>query len=112
MLADCQEEVAEFVAAATLLEDKLLCATLQFPYFDKSKFASPAKFLERLEAFLADWPGEVALAVEVRNKNYLTPQLADCLRARGAALVLIDQAWMSSPLQVLDQLDPITGPFA
>jgi uncharacterized protein YecE (DUF72 family) len=112
MLADCQKEVDEFVAAATLLEDKLVCATLQFPYFNKSKFASPAKFLERLEAFLADWPEEVALAVEVRNKNYLTPQLADCLRARGAVLVLTDQVWMPSPLQVLDQFDPITGPFA
>jgi uncharacterized protein YecE (DUF72 family) len=112
VLLDCRKEVAEFLAAARLLGEKLLCCVLQFGYFNRAAFSSPTLFFTRLAAFLADWPEDVPVAVEVRNKNYLTAQLAQCVRPRGAVLVLPDQAWMPSPLKVLEQLDPVTGPFA
>jgi uncharacterized protein YecE (DUF72 family) len=50
--------------------------------------------------------------VEVRNKGWVTPQLADCLRRHRAVWVLTDQSWMPSPLAVLRKVDPVTGPFA
>jgi uncharacterized protein YecE (DUF72 family) len=112
VLLDCQKELNDFLTAARLLEDKLLCCVLQFGYFNRSAFSSPDKFLARLQPFLADWPADVPVAVEVRNKNYLTPRLADALRDRRVVLVLADQAWMPTPLQVLDQLDPVTGPIS
>jgi uncharacterized protein YecE (DUF72 family) len=112
VLQDCDEEVEGFAAAAKLLGRKLLCATLQFGYFNRQAFANQAAFLKRLEPFLARWPKDVPLAVEVRNKNWMNDQLGQCLRDHGAVWVLTDQAWMPSPLEVVDKIDPITGPFS
>src|SRR5262249_50622552 len=50
--------------------------------------------------------------VEVRNKGWMTPRLAECLRSHRAVWVLPDQAWMPSPLSVVRQLDAVTGPFS
>ena len=112
VLVDYRAEVGTFLAAARLLGDKLLCCVLQFGYFNKKAFLNLDAFLARLEPFLDAWPRDVPLAVEVRNKTWLTPKLADCLRARQAVLVLPDQAWMPSPLEAVRTLDAVTGPFA
>ena len=68
-------------------------------------------FLDRPEPFLAAWPSDVLVAVEVRNQTWMAPELADCLRRHGAVWVLPDQAWMPSPLSVVERLDVVTGPF-
>ena len=112
MLADCHDDVSAFVAAALVLREKLLCCTLQFGYFNKAKFATLDAFLERLEPFLEAWPDDVALAIEVRNKNWMVKALADWLRRHKAVWVLPDQAWMPSPLSAVQCLDAVTGPFA
>jgi uncharacterized protein YecE (DUF72 family) len=69
-------------------------------------------FLDRLDPFLAAWPPDVPLAVEVRNKAWKTAALGDCLRRHNAVWVLPDQAWMPGPLSVVERLDVVTGPFA
>jgi uncharacterized protein YecE (DUF72 family) len=112
VLLDCGAEVDSFLGAARVLGGKLLCCTLQLSYFNKAKFPSLAAFLDRLEPFLAAWPADVPLAVEVRNKAWMTPALGDCLRRHSAVWVLPDQAWMPSPLSVVRRLDAVTGPFA
>ena len=114
VLLDCQGEVEAFLSAARLLGDKLLCCCLQFAYFNRGKFSSLNAFMDRLEPFLAAWPADVPLAVEVRNKTWIAPALADCLRRHGAVWVLPDQVWMPSPLSLVRRtdLDVVTGPFA
>jgi hypothetical protein len=62
----------------------LLCCCLQFGYFNRGKFASLGAFLDRLEPFLAGWPADVPMAVEVRNKTWVAPALADCLLRHNA----------------------------
>ena len=79
---------------------------------NRSAFSSLGKFLERLDPFLADWPDDVPVAVEVRNKNWLVPELFDCLRRHRAAHVLADQVWMPAPLSLVQKTDVVTGPFA
>jgi uncharacterized protein YecE (DUF72 family) len=111
LLADCESDVAAFVSAVRVLADELLCCCLQFGYFNKVAFASLEDFLERLQPLLAAWPDDVPVAVEVRNKNWLTEQFTDCLRSHRAAWVLSDQAWMPSPLYVVQRFDGATGPF-
>jgi uncharacterized protein YecE (DUF72 family) len=71
-------------------------------------------FLDRLEPFLAEWPADVPLAIEVCNKVWMTAALAGCLRRHGAIWVLPDQVWMPSPLSLVlrPDLDVVTGPFA
>jgi hypothetical protein len=54
VLVDCAGEVEEFVSAARLLGDKLLCCTLQFGYFNRQAFAGPDEFVERLDSFLGE----------------------------------------------------------
>jgi uncharacterized protein YecE (DUF72 family) len=112
VLLDCQGEVEAFLAAARLLGDKLLCCCLQFGYFNRGKFASLGAFLDRLDQFVATWPADVPVAVEVRNKASMTAALGDCLRRHKAVWVLPDQVWMPSPLSVVERLDVVTGPFA
>lgn len=112
VLRDCQRERDTFLAAARLLEDKLLCCLLQFGYFNKAAFAGCDAFLERLDPFLADWPKDVPVAVEIRNKGWMTSALIDCLRAHGAVWALADQAWVPSPLSLVKQFDVVTGPLA
>jgi len=112
MLRDCSEERDGFLAAARLLGEKLHSVCLQFGYFNKQKFPSLNAFLKVLDPFLADWPDDVPAAVEIRNKNWLTPAFADCLRRHNAALVLVQQSWMPTPGDVMKKLDVFTGPFA
>jgi uncharacterized protein YecE (DUF72 family) len=38
VLLNCQHEMDPLLSAVRLLEDKLLCCLLQFPYFNKSAF--------------------------------------------------------------------------
>jgi uncharacterized protein YecE (DUF72 family) len=111
VLRECAAEVDRFLDAVRLLGPKLLCCLLQFGYFNRAKFHKLSVFLERLDPFLAAWPRDVPVAVEVRNKTWMTPELTDCLRAHGAVLVLPDQAWMPSPLSVIQKMDVVTGPF-
>ena len=104
-LLDCGQGVDSFLAAARLLGEKLLCCCLQFAYLNRGKFASLNAFLDRLGPFLAAWPADVAVAVEVRNKTWMTPALADCLRRHNAVCVLPDQVWMPSPLSLVQRPD-------
>lgn len=112
VLEDCDAEVEAFVSVARLLGGKLRCCVLQFGYLNKSKFADLGDFLDRIGPFLNTWPADVPVAVEVRNRAWMTARLADCLRAHNAVWVLPDQAWMPEPLDVVGRLDAVTGPFA
>jgi uncharacterized protein YecE (DUF72 family) len=112
LLLDCREEVRAFLTAARVLEQKLRCCVLQFGYFNQKAFAGLDAFLDRLGPFLDAWPKDVPLAVEVRNKAWMTAKLGDFLRSHGVVWVLTDQAWMPSPLKIVRQIDALTGPFA
>jgi uncharacterized protein YecE (DUF72 family) len=112
VLQDCQEELEGFLAMARILGDKLLCCLLQFGYFNRSAFSSLDRFLERLDPFLAAWPKDVPVAVEIRNKNWATAKFTECLRRHQTVWALTDQAWMPSPLHLIQTLDAVTAPFA
>lgn len=112
VLANCQDDVASFLGAARRLGDKLLSCLLQFPYFNRTRFRSLEEFLARLEPFLCEWPPDVPLAVEVRNRAWMKRPLADLLRRHRAVLVLPDQAWMPPLAEVLKSFDVVTGAFA
>jgi uncharacterized protein YecE (DUF72 family) len=112
VLLGCEADRDAFLKAAQLLGDKLHCCLLQFGYFNKSTFAEQGEFLTRLNAFLTEWPSGVPLCVEVRNKSWMNARLAEVLRKHEVVWVLPDQAWMPSPLDVVEKLDAVTGPFA
>ena len=111
ILLNCAKEVDAFIASARVLEKKLKCCLLQFGYFNKKAFATLDPFLERLDPFLQEWPKDVPLAVEIRNKNWMVPAFLECLRKHNASWALIDQAWVPSPLSLLKKMDVFTGPI-
>ena len=112
MLRDCDAERDEFIEVARLLGNKLHSVCLQFGYFNKTKFANLEAFLNVLDPFLANWPDDIPVAVEIRNKYWLGEKFLGCLRQHRAATVLVQQSWMPSPGEVLKKLDPLTGPFS
>jgi uncharacterized protein YecE (DUF72 family) len=76
-------------------------------------FTGSARFFQRLDAFIKKLPSVgYKFAVEVRNRDWLEPQLADLLREYNVALVLQDQSWMPRLGVLLDKFDPITANFA
>jgi len=112
MLAGCEEELAEFLGTISLLGEKLGPLLLQFPWFPGTAFLQLDDFLARLLPFLDRLPTGYRFAVEVRNKDWLGPKLADALRERRVALALIDQSWMPRPAEWFERCDPITADFA
>ncbi|MCI0340293.1 MAG: DUF72 domain-containing protein [Planctomycetales bacterium] len=106
------DETGKFLDAMTQLGPKCGPLVLQFPYFNGSAFAGPEPFLERLDAYLGKLPPGFPYGVEVRNKGWIGEPLLGILRARRAALVLVDLAYMPHPADVADALDPVTADFA
>jgi rubrerythrin len=71
-------------------------------YFDqnaRSISESTAEHVAELFRMLAVGEKEHKFAVEIRNKDWLVPKLADVLREHGVALTLIDQGWMPRPCE-------------
>lgn len=93
------------------LGEKLGPCYFQFGKFDRSAFRSPGDFLARLIPFLKKLPKEHKFAVEIRNKVWLLPKLADLLREHGVALPFMDQGEMPRPWELKDKFDLITSDF-
>ena len=104
-------DLDRFLQAMRLLGDKCGPLVLQFPYFNKQAFSSAAPFLSRLDAFLAELPGDFRYAVEVRNKSWIGQPLLDLLQARRVALVLVDLLYMPHPAELAEKLDLLTTDF-
>jgi uncharacterized protein YecE (DUF72 family) len=112
LLPDTYAERDEFLAVMSRLGPRLGPLVLQFPSFGKDSFASAAPFLERLDRFLGDLPRQLARAVEIRNAEWIGPELATVCRAHGAALVLVDLVRMPLGDDVEKIIDPVTADFA
>ncbi len=109
ILRDCDEDLKHFLETMDLMGDKLGPLLFQFGYFNKTAFKSGREFLLRLEPFLKKLPKGYRFAVEIRNKQWLTAEFFDLLRAHKIAYALIDQAWMLRVSEVFDKFDPITA---
>jgi uncharacterized protein YecE (DUF72 family) len=110
-LEGCREELAEFLRVMERLEDKLGPLLLQFRYFRKAELPDPGPFLDRLERFLPLLPRGRRFAVEVRNKSFLTPRLAEILTRHGVALAFIDHPWFPPIGQLAGRPELLTADF-
>ena len=110
LVSDATErETARFLEVMSRLGDRLGVLLLQFPYFGKKAFASPAEFLERLDAYLGGLPPEFRYAVEVRNRAWMQPDLAHLLRSHDVSLTLVDQGWMPHGDEMAERFDVVTA---
>jgi uncharacterized protein YecE (DUF72 family) len=111
VLNDCQREMSRFLTVMEPLGDKLGPLLLQFPYFNRSAFASREPFDKLLRAFLKSLPGQFRFAVEIRNKSWISWDFVELLREHGVGFVLSAQAWMPRIDTLAKALDLVTGDF-
>ncbi len=104
-------DLYQFLDVMDLLGAKCGPLVLQFPYFNKQAFTSSAPFLSLLEQFLAGLPDRFRYAVEIRNRDWLTPELCGILRRHHTALVMTDLSYMPHPAAVAEEIDVITTDF-
>lgn len=111
-LSNCAAPLREFLSVMDRLGDKLGPILAQFAYVAKGKdadeYATGASFRARLAPFLALWPKERALAVEVRNATWIAPPLLGLLRERGIALAFSAYYTMPAPEVLFAGPDPRT----
>jgi uncharacterized protein YecE (DUF72 family) len=93
-----QGDAEYFVSIMQALESKLAVLTLQFAY------DFTPEFFDRLDHFLGELPKGPRYAVEVRNRQWLTPNFGEMLSNHEAALVLQD-------LHYMPKLEWITSDF-
>jgi len=98
MLEDCREERDSYLSAISLLQEKLGCVLLQMPPQFKAEKA------DSLSRFLWDWPREIRLAVELRDRSWLSASTYDLLAQRNAAFCWVDHYYMPTSF-------PITADF-
>jgi len=103
------KDTEQFLEAMAELGDKCGPLVLQFPYMNRDAFPTLDAFLERLDPFLEKLPDEFRYGVEIRNKNWLVPELTKVLKKHKAALVLVDLLYMPHPSDM--EIDLITAEF-
>lgn len=111
VLKDCQQELAAFLKAMELLDDRLGPLLLQFPYFNRAAFPSRDHFDKLLRPFLKGLPRDFQFALEIRNKNWISWDFLELLREHSVAFALVAQLWMPGIDKLAKALDVVTGDF-
>lgn len=106
------EDVERFLDAMSLLGPKCGPLVLQFPYFGKEAFAGPEPFYERLHAFLSELPDDFRYAVEIRNRDWVKPELQALLAEQGVGFVLLDLAYMPHGDELARRVELYTANFS
>lgn len=112
VLSDCEREMDEYLSALEPLGPKVKCVLLQFGYFNRRAFSSAGPFLERLDGFLARYAGQIPIAAEIRNKNWLSAAYFDLLRSHNVVATLVEHAWLPPIDALIQRHDVVTGPFS
>lgn len=76
---------------------------LEFEYLNKEKMKDHHTFLTRLEKFFIEIPKGLPLGIEIRNKNYLSDDYFDLLKAYKVQHVFSDKEFMPPVYQVYDR---------
>jgi uncharacterized protein YecE (DUF72 family) len=110
VLIACEREREDFLKAARVLGNKLLCCLLQFGFVQRGYALNSVVFLKRLDPFLAAWPDDVPIAVEFKNRAWFVEPVYECLRSHNAVLAFGGHPWIS-PWSSNKSVDTTTGPF-
>jgi uncharacterized protein YecE (DUF72 family) len=75
--------------------DRVAVVMFEFGTFNKSAFPTPADYLARLDPFLKALPSGLRYGIEIRNREYLTPDYCGVLKERNVAHVF--NSWTRMP---------------
>jgi uncharacterized protein YecE (DUF72 family) len=112
-LVGCEAEFDEFVTRMCLLNVKLGPLLFQFPHYNQYQFNGPDKFFQRLRLFLRRTTEKytLKLAVEIRNKLWLTSPLTELLGEYKVALAMTDHSYVPRPWEHKQNLNWLTSDF-
>lgn len=112
-LVGCGDLLAGHLDVMARLGSRLGPFVAQFAYVprgrDAREHARGDDFRARLAAFLAAWPAEFELGVEVRNPAWIAPPLLDLLRRHRVGLVLPAYTTMPGPAELFGGEEPVTS---
>jgi uncharacterized protein YecE (DUF72 family) len=110
-LEECGPWLASWEKVHAALGAKAGPVVLQFPWLNSRVFRDLSAFLARLEPFLGALPAGARHAVEIRNREYLHPELLATLRKYRVALVLSEVKGMPHPATAAETLELRTADF-
>lgn len=109
VLQGSRERFRAFIDTVHALENKLHSVLLQFDTFSKQAFPQHNKFFDRLDEFLESAGDDVPVAVEIRNRNWLTDEWFGLLKRHHAMPVLVDHPWLTPIADLVEKFDVATG---
>lgn len=101
-----------FLRPLAHLREKLGAIIFEFSAFAPAGDVTAQSFIDLLDRFLDRLPRGHAYAVEIRNRDFLTPEYLAMLRTRGVAHVLNNWTRMPPVLEQIGVAGVLTAPFA
>lgn len=111
-LNNCDADFTTFLRAMEHLGSRLGILLFQFPYFKRQEFANGEAFMQRLGPFLKKLPSGFRFAIEIRNRDWLTPAYFALLKEHQVSAALVDHPYMPKPEAYFDGVDPVTSGIA
>ncbi len=100
----------EFLDSISPMHSKIGMNMLQFEYLNKQKMSSQIEFLSRLKSFIQNIPGNIPIAIELRNPNYLNEIYFDFINEMNVFDVLLQGYYMPPIWDVYSKFrDKING---
>lgn len=84
----------KYLDAVEPIMDQLDGIMFEFEYLNKSKMSGPDEFINTLNNFFSKLPDGLPLAVETRNKNYLTDSYFNMLQSNKVMHVFSEKLYM------------------
>jgi uncharacterized protein YecE (DUF72 family) len=76
---------------------------LEFEYLNQEKMESVDSFMRHLDDFKSSVPASIPLAIEVRNKNYLTKEYFQFLKDKGLIHVFSEKIYLPHIYEVYEK---------
>jgi len=99
-----------FLELIAPLENKIDSIIFQFEYLNKQKMNGLAEFIDLTGEFFSKIPKPIPLALEIRNKNFLTPVYFDFLREQQICHTFVHGYWMPTMQDVYTRHGDRLGP--
>ena len=110
-LVDCDDQFREFCKRDGRARAQARANAVSVPLLQQESIC-PAGGVPGAAAQLpAEAARDLRFALEIRNKEWVGPELLDLLRKHKVAFTLIDHPWMSRPSELMRHGDIVTADF-
>lgn len=103
------ELFADYLQRVAPLLPQTLAVMLEFEYLNKEKMKDVGAFMAALDPFIDAVPAGIPLAIETRNKNYLTKEYFQFLKERGLIHVFAEKLYMPHVYEVYEKFGDLVG---